>query len=201
MSVVPIPRWNAQGVIPPINELKPTSVERSPYKTTLADFVSRFAVTPARDEIVRGFLEYRLALHKAGFVSGFQWLDGSFLENTERLEGRDPRDIDVVSFLHTPSNLAMTPDTLRLFDHDEVKRRFKVDGYPVELDQITPRELVSWSAYWYSLWSHRRNQLWKGYVQVELEPENGDLIFDIDLITQGISSSIKAPGPLVLRRR
>lgn len=193
MNAVPIPHWNAQGVIPPINELNPTSVARSPYQATLADFVSRFAVTPARIEIVRGFLEYRLALHNAGFVSGFQWLDGSFLENTERLEGREPRDIDVVTFLHTPNNLAITPDTLRLFDHDEVKHQFKVDGYSVELDQISPRELVSWSAYWYSLWSHRRNQLWKGYIQVELTPaDENRLLMDI-----GASQPILAGSALM----
>jgi hypothetical protein len=29
---------------------------------------------------------------------GFQWLDGSFAEQIELLEGRPPKDIDVVSF-------------------------------------------------------------------------------------------------------
>ena len=188
MNAVPIPHWNAQGVIPPINELNPTAVERSPYRVSLADFVNRFALTPARNEIVRGFLEYRLALHHAGFVSGFQWLDGSFLEHTERLEGRDPKDIDVVTFLHTPSNWVMNEDTLKLFDHDEVKHRFKVDAYYVEPDTLPPRELSTWSAYWYSLWSHRRNQLWKGYVQIELAPADENLL----LMRIGANPSISA---------
>lgn len=26
-------------------------------------------------------------------------------------------------------------------------------------------------AYWYSLWSHRRDDSWKGFVQVDLDPE------------------------------
>lgn len=30
--------------------------------------------------------------------------------------------------------------------------------------------LTRHSAYWYSVWSHRRNQLWKGFVQVDLAP-------------------------------
>lgn len=198
MNAVSIPHWNAQGVIPPINELNPTSVERSPYTVTLADLVNRFATSLARRAILQGFLEYRMALHKAGFITGFQWIDGSFLENTERLEGRDPKDIDVVTFLHTPGNLAITPDMLQLFDHDDVKRRFKVDGYPVELDSISPRELVSWSAYWYSMWSHRRNQLWKGYVQVELAPADENLL----LMGMGINQPIPAnPTPIVITPR
>ena len=31
-------------------------------------------------------------------------------------------------------------------------------------------ELVERSAYWYSMWSHRRNQAWKGYLEVDLNP-------------------------------
>jgi hypothetical protein len=170
MTVVAIPAWNAQGVIPPIDELDPTSAERPPYTVSLTDFVSRFGTSPERCGILRGFLEYRRALQNAGLNDGFQWINGSFLENTESLERRAPQDIDVVTFLHTPSDLDMTEKTLRLFDHDEVKNRFKVDAYFVELDALTPRELTFWSAYWYSLWSHRRNQLWKGFVQIELAP-------------------------------
>jgi hypothetical protein len=31
------------------------------------------------------------------------------------------------------------------------------------------RLLVKQIVFWYSLWSHRRDQTWKGFVQVELE--------------------------------
>jgi len=33
---------------------------------------------------------------------------------------------------------------------------------------MEPERLVAHSAYWYSVWSHRRSQLWKGFVQVDL---------------------------------
>lgn len=32
------------------------------------------------------------------------------------------------------------------------------------------RQEKGFSAYWYSLWSHRRNGQWKGYLQIDLLP-------------------------------
>ncbi len=64
MILSSIPDWNAQGVLSPINVLDPTAVDRSPYTVTLADFVQRFGSSPARREILRGFLEYRTELHR-----------------------------------------------------------------------------------------------------------------------------------------
>lgn len=171
MTLVPIPAWNAQGVVPPINALNPTSVERSPYTVSLIDFVDQFSTSPERRNVLQGFLRYRAALHATGLINGFQWLNGSFLEDVEALEGRAPRDLDVVTFIHTPVDLELTDEVAQLFDQAVAKERFKVDAYVVELDALPPRELTFWSTYWYSLWSHRRNQLWKGFVQIELAPD------------------------------
>ena len=44
------------------------------------------------------------------------------------------------------------------------------DAYVVDLDGLVPSKLTTLAAYWYSMWSHRRNQAWKGYLQVELSP-------------------------------
>ena len=52
--------------------------------------------------ILDGFLRFRELLTQAGFVSGFQWVDGSFLENVEMLENRPPNDLDVVTFYIPP---------------------------------------------------------------------------------------------------
>jgi hypothetical protein len=49
------------------------------------------------------------------------------------------------------------------------KSAFRVDGYFVDLG-MAPERLTRRSAYWYSMWSHRRSQLWKGFVQVDLAP-------------------------------
>ena len=103
MAPVAIPTWTADGVLPPINASHPVSPMRSPYVVSLTDYVLRFGDTAERRTILEGFLRYRAALHAAGLVQGFQWLDGSFLEHIELTEGRAPNDIDVVTFYRLPS--------------------------------------------------------------------------------------------------
>lgn len=177
MTTVAIPDWNAQGVIPPINEFQPTSVDRSPYTVSLTDVVLRFGLSAERRTVLDGFLRYRAAVHAAGLVQGFQWLDGSFLEHVEMLESRPPNDIDVVTFYRlqvgkTQQDLqTQTPD---IFPNSRasqqiLKANYHVDAYTVHLGMVSER-LVKQGTYWYSMWSHRRNPIWKGYVQVDLAP-------------------------------
>ncbi len=161
-----IPDWNALGLLPPIDPETPTNVERSPYQVSLTDLVLRFGTSPERKAILIGFLKYRAVLHQFGAKEGFQWLDGSFMEEVEILESRPPRDIDVVSFIHG----TLPEDADAYVEHGAAKTNFSVDSYFVELDELPPRELTLWSAYWYSMWSHRRTQAWKGFLQVELAP-------------------------------
>jgi hypothetical protein len=172
MSTVPIPKWNAQGVLPPIDPTgAPTSPSaRSPYRTWLVNLVMHFNTTPERVKIMEGFLKYRAALHGLGLVRGFQWLDGSMLENIEILEQRVPKDVDVVTFYHLPAGKTQTDImTAGMPLLVNTKDQYKVDAYMVELG--SPAEtLVERSRYWYSMWSHRRNGLWKGYIEVDLDP-------------------------------
>ena len=103
-------------------------------------------------------------------IEGFQWIDGSFAENVELLERRDPKDVDVVSFVHVPASFNPTPPQLRVLDNDNAKASYLVDAYFVEINLLPPDNLIKQAAYWYSMWSHRRNQAWKGYLQVDLSP-------------------------------
>lgn len=165
-----IPQWTEDGVLPPINEEEPTSPERSPYKTSLTSFVDRFATTPERCSIINGYLRHRSELHSMGLTSGFQWLDGSFLEHIELIEQRVPNDVDVVTFLQIEDAQAeqLTPDQLRLIvDNEWIKEHYKVDFYLQNLKE-EPAILVSMTAYWYSMWSHRRTMQWKGFLQIDL---------------------------------
>lgn len=117
------------------------------------------------------FSATRSALHGAGVAQGFQWLDGSVLEHVELIEGRAPNDIDVVTFYRLPPNLTqrhLAAPALFLA-HKEVKTTYHVDGYLEHLGMDAER-LTRRTAYWHSVWSHRRNQLWKGFVQVDLAP-------------------------------
>ena len=159
------------GLLPPIDSEQPTSADRSPYTVALLDVVMRFSTSPNRQTILTGFLEYRAALHNMGITDGFQWLDGSFLEDVETLERRPPVDIDVVTFLRSPAGFVPTPEQVAILDHDSAKQQFHVDSFFVEIDKLPPETVVSQSAYWYSMWSHRRNQAWKGYLQVDLAPD------------------------------
>ena len=172
MSVIAIPNWTVEGVLPPIDVHDPTSADRSPYPVTLSDLVLRFNTSPERKAILGGWLGYRAGLHSVGLTTGFQWVDGSFLEDVETIDLRPPKDVDVVTFYDPPNGISQSdllnraPD---LFDHDKVKATYRVDSYLQSLAARRDR-LVRQTAYWYSMWSHRRTQMWKGFLEVTLDP-------------------------------
>jgi len=85
-----IPSWTTSDVLPPINPASPASADRSPYEVSLTDLILHFNTSPERQAILTGLLDFRQALHAIGIVNGFQWLDGSFLENVEATEKRTP---------------------------------------------------------------------------------------------------------------
>jgi len=178
-NIASIPVWNSAGVLPPIRPNAPgSSPDRSPYAVDLSVLFNRFATSPERMTILDGLLQFRADLHAAGITSGFQWLDGSFLEQVEILEGRAPRDMDVVTFLALPQGadqLSLVQQHGTLFDQKHVKATYAMDAYFAVLGQPTDHWQVKNIAYWYSLWSHRRDGLWKGFVQVDLDPsQDGD---------------------------
>lgn len=174
-----IPAWSSAGVLPPIRPSAPgNSPDRSPYAVELAAMVDRFSTSPERMAILDGLLRFRADLHEAGITSGFQWLDGSFLEQVEALEGRAPRDMDVVTFLDLPpgqDQRSLVQHYGMLFDQKHVKTTYDMDAYFVVLGQPLDMGSVRRVSYWYSLWSHRRDGLWKGFVQIDLDPsQDGD---------------------------
>lgn len=169
-----IPAWTSAGVLPPIRPGRQGhDPDRSPYRVPLHQVVERFAVTPERTAIIRGLLEYRRALHAVGIVSGFQWLDGSFMEQVELLEVRPPNDVDVVTFFYLPTGVdqvALDRDYGSLFDPEQTKVNYLVDAYSRILGGPTRPFDVRMISYWYGMWSHRRDGFWKGFVQVDLDP-------------------------------
>lgn len=169
-----IPAWNSAGVLPPIRHGKPGhDPDRSPYRVPLHQLVEHFTETSERLAIMRGLLGYRQALHAANIVNGFQWLDGSFMEQVEVLESSTPNDIDVVTFFSMPEGMsqqALARNYGDLFTPVKSKAIFRVDAYGCILGEPTTSSHVKQISYWYSMWSHRRNGLWKGFIQVDLDP-------------------------------
>lgn len=167
-----IPAWNLQGVIPPVRPgAHGHDPDRSPYKSPLHTFVDAMGTSAARLEIIDGLLKFRDEIYKIGITAGFQWLNGSFSENVESTENRDPRDVDVVTFLQIPAGedeASIFAKNPQLFDHDYVKKTYRVDSYWEILGKPMEALSIQQVSYWYSMWSHRRDGMWKGFVQVEL---------------------------------
>lgn len=170
-----IPKFEESGVLPPFVGDSPTKrANQAPYKVSLDAFVERFSTSQERVEILVGFLQYRLKLKSLGITDGFQWLDGSFVENVEQTRGRAPNDIDLVTFAHRPTGFSAEDWTgfvnsnLGLFSPQMAKVSYKCDAYFVDLD-LPPKAIVSHTKYWFGLFSHQREtSLWKGMLEVDL---------------------------------
>ena len=152
-----------------------SSATVSPYVVSMSELVRRFATGAARRCILDGLLRYRGELRTLGFIEGFQWLDGSFVEDVESRESRAPNDIDVVTFarppLHTTTRVQvqqLLDARPALFDRDSCKQGFHCDTTLVNLS-TSPEWLVKQTRYWYGLYSHRRGDaVWKGMLEAPL---------------------------------
>ena len=160
-----IPSWNGAGFLPPWASTPTAVAARSPYRSTMLEFVRRFAITDARIIICQGLLDYRDELRTMG-VHGFQWLDGSFVEDVENFRPAKPQpaDIDIVTFADFGPPHQAQLNVLQ----GRAKQQYHVDGYFVSLAE-SPATIVERTAYWFGLFSHRRaDAAWKGMVQVDL---------------------------------
>lgn len=170
-----VPDFTISGALPPYLGTTPTiAAAMSPYGTTLARIAGKICGSDPRKEIFRGLLAYRQALSGIGLQVGFQWLAGSFLEDIESLEARAPNDIDVVTFFHRPAAVADSllwqpffASNIALFHPGLVKAAFKCDAFFVDMNTAS-FNVVSLTRYWFGLFSHRRDGLWKGMLEVPL---------------------------------
>jgi hypothetical protein len=177
-----IPPLTMGLVLPPYQGVSPVEIAAmSPYVTTLVRIGQRFCGSTARVNIMQGLLAYRQALAGVGMTDGIQWLSGSFLEDIETLESRDPRDIDVVTFFRRPAHCrtdaewrSFSQQNQGLFTPLQVRARFHCDAYVVDLN-TDALNVVSQARYWFGLFSHRRGGLWKGILQVPLSISQDDL--------------------------
>lgn len=166
---MPIPRLN-RGALPPFVGEDAAEGVQSPYSVAPSDVVARFGNTEKRRLLWKGFLEYREALRKARLVSGFQWIGGSFVE----LGGEEPNDIDVVTLYYLPEGqtqadlVAASPDLFGEEAMEKIMDQYSVHAFYLSLSQPLTEYFIERCQYWHSLWGHRRDRRWKGYLRVDL---------------------------------
>jgi hypothetical protein len=151
----------------------------------MTEFVARLGTTPGRKQLCRNLISYRKLLAGDGYTEGFQFIDGSFVEDVERTRGKEPSDLDVFSFLSAPLkyqqdfsawNAAGLPFwRTEIADRDRNKARFGLDTYALLLQETNLPTLIQQIIYWYGLFSHQRETFaWKGFVAIPLDPSGDD---------------------------
>ena len=186
-----IPDFNHSHVLPPFLGQSHSSATASPYEVGATEFVARFATSSERVALLTGLFRYRAALRAVGFVDGFQWLDGSFVENVEQFRGRVPEDIDVVTFVHPPAGkpaheiagmMRLYPE---LFNRQQCREQFGCDTFLVRLN-VPAHRLVRETTYWHGFFSHRRDdQVWKGLVQMPLASDDDEARMQLEQMNSG----------------
>lgn len=171
-----IPNFDSNLVLPPHlgNPTQPHQL--SPYPCTALELCQRFGTTSERRQLLEGFLKFRTLLSAVGFATGFQWLDGSFLEDVETREDRAPQDLDVVTFYMPPDqkfNQQVAQSYPDIWNLHEIKAKYHLDHYWVDI-AYNPMLTVEQTRYWIGLFSHRRDGIWKGMLRIELNTSTED---------------------------
>ena len=167
---MPIPNFDHNLVMPPHlgNPAIPDDV--SPFKCTTLELCDKFSTSPKRIEILKGLLSFRSSLQTLGLVDGFQWLDGSFLEDVETRERRSPNDLDIVT-VYWGYDAAFQNNIVHNFPEfaDSIlsKQNYLLDHYTFNASSA-PITTVNYARYWVQLFSHNRDAVWKGMLQIEL---------------------------------
>jgi uncharacterized protein DUF6932 len=172
-------QFTIDGILPPFEGSSPAGASdlMSPYEVGPVDVVERFGTTEQRKAILRNWLDHRTVLRGLGIDQGFQWLDGSFVEE------KDPHDLDLVTFFHRPASVqdatswrALWFGNPMVFSRLEAKQTYNLDTFFLDMDG-DPEDLVSTARYLLQLFSHQRDSfLWKGMLQVRLEDTGEDAL-------------------------
>jgi len=177
---MPIPDFDHNQVLPPHLGDPRQADELSPFPVTSEEVCAKLATSPERRAILQGWLDFRQRLATFNIADGFQWLDGSFMEDIETSEARAPHDLDLITYFVLPPGLPPSQfiSTVQVglpefFDRDRSRQTFHLDHFPVHL-QVNGKALVDITRYWTGLFSHRRNGVWKGMLRVELNTAASD---------------------------
>lgn len=174
-----IPSFDHNGVLPPylVNPALGANLV-SPYLTTSLEFCQRFSTSPQRIVILRKFISFRKEMRKFG-ISGFQYLDGSFLEDIENSTlNRPPNDLDLLTFFNPFSpdqETLIFADFADFANRTLCKTNYSLDHMPINLG-TNPHDLVEFTRYFIQLFTHNRSNVWKGMLKLDV----GKLDEDVD---------------------
>jgi len=172
----PIPSFDHNLVLPPHLGNPTIPADVSPYKCTSLELCERFSTSTKRIEILKGFISFRDKLQTHGIINGLQWLDGSFLEDVEIREQRSPNDLDLVT-IYWGYDLTFQAKLIQNFpefaDSNLSKKDYLLDHYPFDAWH-SPEATVDLSRYWVQLFSHNRDAVWKGMLQIPLNTPTKD---------------------------
>jgi len=150
----------------------------SPYACTTVDLCQRLGMTPERRAILGKFLDFRDRLNNEGLTNGFQWLDGSFLEDVETRESRPPKDLDLVTVYWGYDRAFQTGllSRFREFASPALsKAAYSLDHYNFDAG-FHPTVTLEQTRYWILLFSHNRQAVWKGILRIELNTPAEDAV-------------------------
>jgi len=171
-----IPDFDDNSVLPPHRGDPRDPSDVSPYPCTSLELCQRFSTSPDRREMLENLLTFRERIRSCGITQGYQWLDGSFLEDVETRENRAPNDLDVLT-LYWGYDLDFQRQVFQRFpefaDRNLAKDNFQLDHFPVDIgySSETTVELVR---YWIQLFSHNRDGIWKGMLRIDLDTPKED---------------------------
>jgi hypothetical protein len=179
----PIPQFDHNLVLPPHLGDPTNPLQLSPYPCTTLDLCQRFGTTAPRRAILGKFLDFRDRLRSEGLTSGFQWVDGSFLEDVEARDGRPPNDLDVVT-VYWGYDLPFQAQLMGHFPEFRSpalsKTNYSLDHYALDAG-YSPEVTLEWTRYWILLFSHNRSGVWKGMLRVALNTPTEDAAARVEL--------------------
>jgi hypothetical protein len=180
-----LPPFDIRGLLPPVNDVNEIGADRSPYFCSMTTLCSALGTSDHRKWLLRNLINYRSLIASDDYIEGIQFIDGSFVEDIEKTEDRNPNDIDVFSILIPPAKYGNANNLWKttgikffvdeIIDNTKNKSRYNLDCYGVLLGQQNYIDFLKSAVYWYSLFSHKKvSREWKGFVAVPLNA-NDDL--------------------------
>lgn len=177
---MPIPDFDHNNVLPPfINGSPGTAANHSPYVCSILEFCEKFATTEIRINLLINFIKFRIKIHESEITSGFQWVDGSFLEDKEKILKKGPDDIDVATFFEVTSpntRNKIESEFPEFIQRELAKNNYKIDHLLIHIPALPPYHLIRSTNFISKLFSYSRRGVYKGMVEIHLNSISEDMV-------------------------